>query len=373
MNTLDVMRTTKQLPVAPATVVMGPGAREQLGAVARELGRRAVVVTGPHAWPRVASDVEASLQAAGVAFEVFTYDPDCTEPMAAAAQARLRAEASELVIGVGGGKALDLAKLVADAAGVPVVNLPTSAATCAAWTALGNFYSEHGAFRFGRTFDRAPAGVVVDTELIARAPARLLASGLADTLAKWVETSASVDYDSADMTTRAAWRMAEFLHDEIRDWGQTAYRDALAGRLSPAVERAIEANICLAGTVGGLGGERCRSVAAHAVHNALTQAPSFARSYHGEKVAFGILTQLILEERPEDAEAMARFFASIAVPVTLEALGYALSDDQLQTVAAHVCNPRSTAHHLKKPVTPEIVKAAMITADRLGRSVSSTP
>jgi glycerol dehydrogenase-like iron-containing ADH family enzyme len=371
MNLLDTMRTPKQLPVSPATVVVGPGVRARLGEIARELGARALVITGPHAWRVIADELGANLDAAGVSWDLFTYDPDCTEPAAEAARALIRAKDAELVVGVGGGKALDLAKLVADAAGVPVANVPTSAATCAAWTALGNFYSEAGAFRFGRTFQTAPTAVVVDTELIARAPARLLASGLADTLAKWVETSASVDYDTADMTTRAAWRMAKFLHDEIRDWGVAAYRDAKAGRHTPLVDRAIEANICLAGTVGGLGGERCRSVAAHAVHNALTGQPAFAKSWHGEKVAFGILTQLILEERPADAESMARFFIGLDVPVTLEGLGYRLTDAQLDEVAAHVCGPHSTAHHLSRPVTPETVKAAMITADRLGRSLLS--
>lgn len=371
MTLLDAMRTTKLLPVSPTTVVIGPGVRTRLGEVVRPLGDRAVVITGPHCWPAVEAELTPSLRDAGVAFDVFAYDPDCTEPLAEAAEALLHAQAAGLIIGVGGGKALDLAKLTADAAGVPVVNLPTSAATCAAWTALGNFYTEAGAFRYGRTFPKGPAGIVVDTELIARAPARLLASGLADTLAKWVETSASVDYASADMTTRAAWRMARFLHDEIREWGASAYRDALAGRLTPVVERAIEANICLAGTVGGLGGERCRSVAAHAVCNALTGMPGNAQSWHGEKVAFGILTQLTLEHRPDDAEAMARFFVDIGVPVTLEGLGYVLSDAELDAVAAHVCRPESTAHHLKTPVTPEIVKAALITADRLGRYVES--
>jgi glycerol dehydrogenase-like iron-containing ADH family enzyme len=319
----------------------------------------------------VEADVARSLGAAGIAHSVYQYDPDCTEPAADAAEALLKAKDAHVIIGVGGGKALDLAKLTADAAGVPVVNLPTSAATCAAWTALGNFYSEAGAFRYGRTFPVAPAGIVVDTELIAKAPARLLASGLADTLAKWVETSASVDYAGAEMTTRAAWAMAKFLHDEIRAWGAEAYRDAQAGRLTPVVERAIEANICLAGTVGGLGGERCRSVAAHAVCNALTGMPGNAGSWHGEKVAFGILTQLTLEDRAADAEAMARFFVSIGVPVTLEGLGYHLSDAELDAVAEHVCRPESTAHHLKTPISPEIVKAAMITADRLGHYVSS--
>jgi glycerol dehydrogenase-like iron-containing ADH family enzyme len=368
---LDTVRTSKQLPVSPAIVLTGPGVRARLGEVVGQFGLRAVVVSGRQTWPAVEADVRSSLEEAGVAFAPFLYDPDCTEPMAEAARALIGATQATVVVGVGGGKALDLAKLVAHAADLPVVNLPTSAATCAAWTALGNFYSEAGAFRFGRTFAQAPAGVVVDTELIARAPARLLASGLADTLAKWVETSASVDYASADLTTRAAWTMAKFLHDEIRDWGVTAYQDAKAGRLTPAVERAIEANICLAGTVGGLGGERCRSVAAHAVHNALTHQPAFAKSWHGEKVAFGILTQLILEDRAADAEAMARFFAALDVPVTLDALGYALDEAQLTAVAAHVCGPASTAHHLKSPISPEIVKAAMITADRLGHYVSS--
>jgi glycerol dehydrogenase-like iron-containing ADH family enzyme len=205
----------------------------------------------------------------------------------------------------------------------------------------------------------------VDTDLIARAPARLLASGLADTLAKWYETSASVDYAGADMTTRAAWTMAKFLHDEIRAWGVEAMADARAGKHTAAVDRAIEANICLAGTVGGLGGERCRSVAAHAVCNALTGMPGNAGSWHGEKVAFGILTQLVLQERLPEARELGQFFQDLGVPVTLAGLGYHLDEAQLDAVAEHVCRPQSTVHHLPFPVTPARVKAALKAADAL--------
>lgn len=360
----------RQLYVSPATVVVGPGALTHLGPITRRCGGRALVVAGANSWRACEADLAAQLLAHDANWKLELYRPDCTEGAAERAVAAASAHGATLIIGVGGGKALDLAKLVGDMACLPVVTVPTSAATCAAWTALGNFYTEAGAFDHGRSLPRCPAGVLVDTTLIARAPARLLAAGLADTLAKWYETSASVRYEAADMGTRAAWTMARFLKDEIRAWGQEAYGDALAGRHTPAVDRAIETNICLAGTVGGLGGERCRSVAAHAVCNALTTMPGNAGSWHGEKVAFGILVQLLLEGREEEATDLARFFASIGVPVTLSGLGYRLDAAQLDAVAAHVCRPASTVHHLPFAVTPDRVRAAAIQADRLGLAVS---
>jgi glycerol dehydrogenase-like iron-containing ADH family enzyme len=350
------------LPVAPAHVEIGPAVAAHVGELAAAYGPRALVVTGEHAWAAVGEEITRHLVDAGITPRVHIYDPDCTEATAARALAGL---AEPCVVGVGGGKALDLAKLVANQAGLPVITVPSSAATCAAWTALGTYDQPSGAFDFGRSLPHGPAAVLVDTALIARSPARLLASGLADTLAKWYETSASVTYADADMTTRAAWTMAKFLHDEIRAWGVEAVADARAGRHTPAVERAIEANICLAGTVGGLGGERCRSVAAHAVCNALTGMPGNAHSWHGEKVAFGILTQLVLQDRLGEARELGRFFQAIGVPVTLEGLGYHLDGSQLDAVAAHVCRPRSTVHHLPFPVTPEHVKAALKTANAL--------
>lgn len=360
---------TKQLPISPGVVWIGPDARARLGAVLAPLGPRVLVVAGPRSWGAVESELAPLLAEAGVGWTLFTYRPDCTVPAADQAVEAARDAGATVILGVGGGKALDLAKLVAHQAELPVVTFPTSAATCAAWTALGNFYDEAGAFRFGRTLATAPAAVVVDTTVIARAPARLLASGLADTLAKWFETSASVTYADAEMTTRAAWQTARFLHDEIRAWGREAFEDAREGRLTPAVARAIEANICLAGTVGGLGGERCRSVAAHAVCNALTAQSGNEKSWHGEKVAFGILTQLVLESRPDEAAELARFFRAIEVPITLSGLGYDLDAAALSAVAAHVTRPESTVHHLPFPVTPARVQAAILEADALGRSI----
>lgn len=361
-------QTAKQLSVSPTLVIVGPRTRMRLPEVLRPLGDRVLVVAGPHIWEQVSHELETLLT--GLGLGVHLYDPDCTEPSADAAVAMIARDGYQAVLGVGGGKAMDLAKLTAHLAGVPVVTLPTSAATCAAWTALGNFYDERGAFHHGLTLPTNPVAVVVDSEWIAAAPARLLASGLADTLAKWIETSASVNYEKAELTTRAAWRMARFLHDEIREWGREAFADAKAGKLTPAVERAIEANICLAGTVGGLGGERCRSVAAHAVCNALTGMPGNEKSWHGEKVGFGILTQLLLEGRPDEAAALASFFVDLELPVTLNALGYHLDDAQLDAVAAHVCRPASTVHHLPFPVEPSRVRAAVLEADTLGRSLA---
>ena len=363
MSTL--LSSARCVPIAPAAVWVGPGVWAQLG---EATGRRTLVVTGEHAWAQAREELEAALRARGVEWDVYCYPSDCT--VESADEAALRARGCDTIVGVGGGKALDLAKLAADQADLPAVTVPTSAATCAAWTALGNFYTTEGAFRFGRTLSRPPVAVLVDTRAIARAPARLLASGLADALAKWYETASSVDYDVADASTRTAWTLACHIKDEILAWGHEAVSDCLAGRFTPNVERAIETAVCHAGMVGGVGGERCRSVAAHAIHNALTTMPGTKRSWHGEKVGFGIVGQLMLEEQHAEAEAIATFLRRLRLPVTLAELGFAFDDAQLESVVAHVCRPESTAHHLPFPLTPQRVLAALLAADRLGRDLS---
>lgn len=365
---------TRSLLVSPAVVVSGAGAVARVGAIASQLGRRALVIGGAHSYPPARAALEASLQAAGLHVEVTTYGQDCCEPELDRLVAIARTTRSDVVIGVGGGKALDTAKLAAHRVGVPVVTVPTSAATCAAWTALSNVYSPAGTWLYGVPLPTNPAAVVVDHALVATAPPRLLASGIADSMAKWVESSASVDPEHADAMTLAALEMARFIYERLRLVGETAYEQAMRGQLGLELTQAIDANVQLAGTVGGLGGARCRSVVAHAVCNALTTEPGHGVSWHGEKVAFGIVVQRLLQGFGEEQlTELVRFFAALGVPVTLQGLGVADTPKALERIALATVRHGSSAHLLPGGVEAGQVADAIRRADALGRAHTPRP
>lgn len=138
--------------------------------------------------------------------------------------------------------------------------------------------------------------------------------------------------------------------------------------------RVAEGCALTAGLIGGIGGARCRTVAAHAVHNGLTQLAATHGCLHGEKVGFGVLVQLWLEEQlaGNRLAAQARrqllpFFRTLGLPTDLEALGLAgASLDQLRQVCRFACREGSDLHRLPFAVAPEDLLAAMVgaTAER---------
>jgi glycerol dehydrogenase-like iron-containing ADH family enzyme len=352
--------------IAPATVLRGEGALESALPALAALGRRPLLLGRSAATEPWRRDLEARLAVHGSAALVESLRWDCCEEDLARLAEVARAHGCDAVIGLGGGKVLDAAKLLAQRLALPCATIPSSAATCAGWTALANLYSPHGAFQIDVALDRCPELLVFDHGLVRQAPARTLASGIADAMAKWYEASVSSGA-SGDGLVQQAVQMARTLRDQLLLEGQVA----MAEPGGAAWERVAEASGLTAGLIGGLGGARCRTVAAHAVHNGLTQLEASHGRLHGEKVGFGVLVQLRLEEQigGNQLAAQARrqllpFFGALALPRSLADLGLGGATlEELQQVCAFACREGSDLHHLPFPVGP---------ADLLGALVSTT-
>jgi glycerol dehydrogenase len=253
--------------------------------------------------------------------------------------------------------------------------VPTSAATCAGWTALANLYSPHGAFIGDVALARCPDLLVFDHGLVRQAPARTLASGIADAMAKWYEASVSSGA-SGDGLVQQAVQQARVLRDQLLLEGESALRCPEG----EAWERVAEASALTAGLIGGLGGARCRTVAAHAVHNGLTQLEQTHGSLHGEKVGVGVLVQLRLEETLGGSRLAAQarrqlipFFRRLALPVSLDDLGLAQADPgALEQVCAFACRPGSDLHHLPFTVGSDDLLAALLSTTTESVTVTAT-
>jgi glycerol dehydrogenase-like iron-containing ADH family enzyme len=353
--------TAISLQVAPARVVRGRQALADAIEQIVQLGRRPLIVGGERSL--ALGQLQVLHDRPELAIETARYTPDCCESSLDRLMLAVSKHQADVIIGIGGGKCLDTAKLLADRTHLPVVTIPTAGATCAAWTALSNIYSESGAFLYDVSLAKCPDLLVLDYEIVATAAPRTLIAGIGDAIAKWYEASVSSGHSSQTLLI-AAVQQARVLRDILFQKSAAA----LANLGGEDWQEVVDATILLAGVIGGLGGAQCRTVAAHAVHNGLTHLPGSHHALHGEKVAYGILVQLRLQEmlQGDRLAATARaqlldFYTSIGLPKTLADLGLnEISLSQLDRAAALACQPDSDLHRLPFAVTPEQLVAAMV-------------
>ncbi len=279
------------------------------------------------------------------------------------------------VIAIGGGKVLDAGKLVANRLDMPCITVPLSAATCAGWTALSNIYTPQGAFLKDESLKRCPDLLIFDHSLVNKAPTRLLASGIADALAKWYEASIT-SKKSLDGLVLQAVQMARVLRDQLLIDGH----EALKNPTSDSWVRVAEGCALTAGLIGGIGGPHCRTAAAHAVHNGLTQLHGCQNILHGEKVGLGILIQLHLEETiqgnklAKQARAqLLKFLKELNLPLGLS--NFALSKtsiEDLNEVCIFACRKESEIHFLPFPVnSPTLLNSILSVEDEIQTSSST--
>ena len=351
------------LTVAPAQVLRGSQALELSGEAIARLGVRPLIVGGDRTLAAQATPLQLVLEKQQLKASFASYSPDCSEASLASLREAVASHQADLIIGLGGGKALDTAKLLAHQCQLPIVTIPTSAATCAAWTGLSNIYSDQGAFLYDVTLLRCPDLLILDYGLIQTAPQRTLIAGIGDALAKWYEASVSSGSSTVTLII-AALQQARVLRDIL--FQKSA--EALKEPGSEAWREVVDATVLLAGVIGGLGGAQCRTVAAHAVHNGLTHLTAAHDVLHGEKVAYGILVQLRLEEMLQGNQLAAsarqqllKFYAEIGLPQTLDDLNLGnVTLAQLQQAAEIACNPNSDIHRLPFKVVPQQLMAAMV-------------
>ena len=173
---------------------------------------------------------------------------------------------------------------------IPVIIVPTIAATDAPCSALSVIYSEHGVFERYLVLPKNPDCVLVDTTLVANAPVELLVSGMGDALATYWEADTCAKSCKPNALTGAcpptlsSLALARLCYDTLLEYGLQAKLAVEKKSVTPAVEAIVEANTLLS----GLGFESGGLAGAHAVHNGLTVLEASHDKFHGQKVAFGV-------------------------------------------------------------------------------------
>ena len=358
--------------LAPGRYIQEKGVVARVGEFVSSFGRRPLVLADRVVYSEVGEVLSDSLGKKNLVPTFEQFQGECSPKEIERITNLLKKNKIDVVIGCGGGKAIDTAKVAAYNAGLPLMTFPTSAATCAGWSFIAPLYTEEGVYLKTLDLKRSPDLTLVDPEIIARGPVRLLSAGMGDALAKWYEARVATEGREKDFTTQLALDLAKKSHDLVKEIGPRAKQDVERKSCSREVEKIIEVNILLTGLVSGLGKGRCRSLAAHALNYGMTHLKETRGALHGERVAFGVIMQLILERRNEnEAKRLLPLYSALGLPLTLKGLGLSTNGKKLSRLVKQTCKKESHVHNLPFPIDENMVQEALLKADEWGRKIEN--
>ena len=354
--------------IFPGRYIQGYEATKRLGKEAARFGDTAFLIVDPFVNDQLLSRFQADVEKE-VSVVVEPFNSECSDEEVERLAAKVKAAGAKVVVGIGGGKALDTAKATAHALKLPVIITPTIASTDAPTSALSVIYTPEGVFKRYLVLPKNPDVVLVDTRIVAEAPVRFLVAGIGDALSTWFEADACERSYAGNMTgdvgSMTARRLARFCYETILEYGVVAKASCEAKVVTPALERVIEANTLLS----GLGFESGGLSACHAIHNGLTALEQTHHYWHGEKVAIGVVSSLFLTDKPAALiDEVYTFCEAVGLPTTLAEIGLeGVSDEDLMIVAKQACAEGETIYNEPIPVTPQMVFAALKAADAEGQ------
>ncbi|GEQ49270.1 glycerol dehydrogenase [Tetragenococcus koreensis] len=366
--------------VLPTKYVQGENELNNLGYFVSSFGKNALLIGKSEDIERVRTKLDQTAEKFGVELFEGGFNGEATRNEVKRLQSVLKERPADCVVGLGGGKALDTAKVVADSEGLEVVIAPTIAAQDAPTSHSAVLYTEEHNFDDYYYCKKSPGVVLADTTVIAQAPTRFLLAGMGDAMSTYFEARATHNsysqvnaslpmgtregYTPPARGTYAALNLAKLCFENLLEDGLKAKLSADTNLVTESLNKIVETNILLS----GLGFESGGLAAAHAIYNGMTVLPGTHDYLHGEQVAFTTLIQLVLEDAAkEEINTVLHFYDSVGLPMTLEDIGVnEITYDQALEVAQKACIPEESIHSMPFPITEDQVANAIIVADQVG-------
>jgi glycerol dehydrogenase len=331
---------------APSRYMQGPGAIDELGRCSALFGTRAALVIDSYVHGVLGEKLCTQCAEHGVQLQPLLIEGDLTQAAVQQLCAQTGRLQPQLVVAVGGGKALDAGKAAARSSHCHLITVPTVASNDAPTSKNYVLYDEHHNLVAVEHMLFNPTMVIVDTALVATAPAHFFRAGLGDAISKKFEAEQCMRSQGRNMYDGASTLTAQLVADgccrTLLADGEAALAAAGTGTPTPAFERAVEAMILMS----GLGFESGGLSIAHALTRGLPRIDGVGPALHGLQVALGLLVQLHLEQRQDTMLAeLTQWYRKTGLPTSLHALGATRIDEaQIREAAALTLKARHAAN-----------------------------
>ena len=357
----------KKVFLSPGKFIIGKNELYNLGEHVSVFGKRALLIAHADDSARVQHILDETCKTYDVVIENAGFGGECTYAQVDRLGAYLEDKQISCIIGLGGGKAIDTAKCLSDKRALPMICVPTIVSTDAPCSSMAIMYDESHAYAGNYYIKRSPALVLIDSQIIANAPVRFLVAGIGDAYATFFEAEVCVRTNAKNYgggsATLAAFELARLCHKTLIENAQNAILACREHAVIPALENIIEANTLLS----GLGFESVGLAAAHCIPTVLFELGA-TQAMHGELVAFSLLVQFVLENRPmEQIRQTIDFYRMVGLPLHLRDVGIrgSIPEEIWERAASFAITTTSTMRNMPITVTADVIKPAILCADRL--------
>ena len=347
----------------PGKYIQGAGVLNQLPILISDFAKKPLILASPTVEKDIIPVFGSSIIENNYKIELF--NGESTQNEISRLSKKVIENNYDIVVGIGGGKLIDTAKIVADTNKIRVIIVPTIASTDAPCSGLSVIYTEDSVVESVKYNKQNPDIVLVDLDIIANSPSRYLVAGMGDALATWFEARSCDRTQSMNecggYSTLTGLKLSKLCYDTLLKYGLQAKIANDNKLVTKALDYVVEANILLS----GIGFESSGIAAAHAIHNGLTSLSKTHNFFHGEKVAFGLLASLHLTNAdPDEIKEVYNFCLSVGLPTKLADIGLVnFTKEEIELVAKKTIELGPFIYHEAGEITEKMVYDSIIMAD----------
>lgn len=344
---------------------------EKAGEYIKKVGNNAIIIAGNRALLSVKEKLFLSLKENNINYKVIEFSGYPTVKKVNDHSKEVLDNNVNVIIGIGGGKVLDLAKAIGNKTKIPIVTIPTIPATCAAWSSLSVLYKDNGEEDIYVNLERAPKLIIADKNILTKAPIRYINSGVADTIVKWYEISPDLKENKNNFCLRLQLKICELAEEFLLEDYINSYKTGTFTKEKHILNNAIDSIIMLAGLSGSIKGSVPYGGLAHPFYNASTYVKDTHIRLHGEIVIFGLLVQFKLENRSDEKilEFM-KWMKELELPITLKDLGINEDiEEKVKLISIKMKEWVGEYKNLDYELTWKLIEKAIIAVDAIGRKL----
>lgn len=317
------MNNIYNLKIGCGKYIQGKNIKNIIPKVIKDFSDKVLVIGGPITINLLFPALGNEFNAKDIEYKLINYEGKCTRNQAIGYSEIAISKGFGAIIGVGGGKCMDLAKAVAFFSKLPVINIPTSIATCAAVSAVSIMYTNEGKCDGNILMDRETDAVIVDSDIIARSPKRLIASGIFDSLAKLPEVlngEEKMDINNHTLLSYIAYANSKIISEFLLYHGKNVSNNP---EFFDKLEDLILINLLYTSLVSGFSCGLNQLALAHGLYDAARNlfTEDTRDILHGEIVGTGILIQMAYNGNSQkEINNFKNFMIEMNIPTKLKEL-----------------------------------------------------